>query len=213
MNDARDRDSSRTVPLPGSRRDAGVGAEPGPHPLLADEGLEVTIVLRRRSGAATGSDVGSGTSSGPSGADPADIARVTSILEAAGLQIVGTHPLSRRMRVAGTVAAMEQVFATSLSSVVSRGPDGEQHQHRQRLGSLSIPAELDGIVTAVLGLDDRPQARAQFRPAATAAISYTPLELGAVYDFPASTDGTGQTIAIIELGGGFGESDLTAYFD
>jgi kumamolisin len=33
-----------------------------------------------------------------------------------------------------------------------------------------------------------------------------------LYQFPAGTDGTGQTIAIVELGGGFGSSDLDPYF-
>ena len=32
------------------------------------------------------------------------------------------------------------------------------------------------------------------------------------YQFPAGTDGTGQTIAILEFGGGFGASDLQSYF-
>jgi kumamolisin len=36
--------------------------------------------------------------------------------------------------------------------------------------------------------------------------------VAAFYQFPAGTDGTGQTIAIIELGGGFGASDLDPYF-
>jgi kumamolisin len=36
--------------------------------------------------------------------------------------------------------------------------------------------------------------------------------VAALYQFPAGTDGTGQTIAIIELGGGFGSSDLDPYF-
>jgi kumamolisin len=81
-------------------------------------------------------------------------------------------------------------------------------------------------VVAVLGLDDRPQARAHFRyapgsgpkpagalvAAAAVTASYTPLQLAAAYHLPPDTDGTGQTIAIIELGGGFGPSDLTTYF-
>ena len=40
----------------------------------------------------------------------------------------------------------------------------------------------------------------------------TPLQLAETYNFPANTDGTGQAIAIIELGGGFGHSDLDTYF-
>ena len=62
--------------------------------------------------------------------------------------------------------------------------------------------------------DDRPQARAYVRVAAAAAgaISYTPLDLSAIYRMPAGTDGSGQTLAIIELGGGFARSDLDTYF-
>ena len=79
---------------------------------------------------------------------------------------------------------------------------------------------------AVLGLDNRPQARAQFRRvpprepgqaagtggAAVAPTSYTPPQVAELYEFPAGTDGTGQTLAIIELGGGFGGGDLDPYF-
>jgi kumamolisin len=42
--------------------------------------------------------------------------------------------------------------------------------------------------------------------------SYTPLELAEFYGFPPGADGTGETIALIELGGGYAASDLTAYF-
>src|SRR5262249_26824973 len=41
---------------------------------------------------------------------------------------------------------------------------------------------------------------------------YTPIQVAQAYQFPAGTDGTGQIIAIIELGGGFGAADLDAYF-
>jgi kumamolisin len=40
----------------------------------------------------------------------------------------------------------------------------------------------------------------------------TALEVAALYDFPANTDGTGQTVAIIELGGGYATADLQKYF-
>ena len=75
---------------------------------------------------------------------------------------------------------------------------------------------------AVLGLDDRPQASPQIRRTpgleAAAAGAAAPDLLHARYrsrrptSFPAGTDGTGQTIAIIELGGGFGSTDLDTYF-
>jgi kumamolisin len=42
-------------------------------------------------------------------------------------------------------------------------------------------------------------------------VSYTPLQLAEIYGMP-QADGAGQTVAIIELGGGFGQDDLEAYF-
>ena len=67
---------------------------------------------------------------------------------------------------------------------------------------------------AVLGLDTRPEFRAHFRPRAAAAqgTSYSPNQVADIYQFPAGTTGAGQTIAVIELGGGFSTSDLDAYF-
>jgi kumamolisin len=47
---------------------------------------------------------------------------------------------------------------------------------------------------------------------AAAPASFTPPQIAGLYQFPAGTDGTGQRIAILELGGGFGPSDLDAYF-
>jgi kumamolisin len=79
-------------------------------------------------------------------------------------------------------------------------------------GDLALPADLDGVLVGVLGLDDRPQARTRHVVAAAAEdAGYTPLQLATAYDMPDS-DGAGQTIAIIELGGGFGQDDLDAYF-
>jgi kumamolisin len=148
------------------------------------------------------------------GADPADLELVSATLSELGLQILSSDAASRRVRISGTVATISRVFATSLS--VSTAPDrgsAGSREHWIRTGSLSIPAVLDGIVTAVLGIDNRPQARPQFRvSSAAAAVSYTPLQLGELYEFPSNTDGSGQTIAIIELGGGFEASDLKTYF-
>ena len=45
-----------------------------------------------------------------------------------------------------------------------------------------------------------------------AAQSFSPLNLGQLYSFPSDLDGTGQIIAIVELGGGYLQSDLDAYF-
>ena len=77
-----------------------------------------------------------------------------------------------------------------------------------------LPEMLSGHVLAVLGLDNRPQAKPHFRTATPHAtnISYTPVQVAELYGFPANADAEGQTIGLIELGGGFREADITAYF-
>jgi kumamolisin len=49
-------------------------------------------------------------------------------------------------------------------------------------------------------------------PAAPTPVPLTAVQVASLYDFPEGTDGTGQTIAIIELGGGYTQSDLDMYF-
>jgi kumamolisin len=84
-----------------------------------------------------------------------------------------------------------------------------------------VPEELHGVVEAVLGLDNRPQARPHFRARpphgnvhwraeAAASTSFTPTALASLYDFPPGI-GAGECIGIIELGGGYRTADLTAY--
>jgi kumamolisin len=42
--------------------------------------------------------------------------------------------------------------------------------------------------------------------------SFTPPQLAKLYDFPNGLDGTGQCVAVVELGGGYRPADLKAYF-
>ena len=210
-------------------------------PLDTSQIITVTVMLRRRA------DIPRALVEGPRtvstgelgeqyGADPDDAHLVAEVLGGYRLTVTGTHLESRRLKVSGTITAMESAFGTSLAAVSSPHPDGSGDvQHRYRTGGLSVPARLDGIVTAVLGLDDRPQARPQFRrPPATGAraavepeddgptdparkpqpqgTALTAPQVASFYQFPPGTDGTGQTVAIIELGGGYQQSDLSTYF-
>ena len=89
-----------------------------------------------------------------------------------------------------------------------------RRSHRCRSGELSLPESLHPHVMAVLGLDDRPVARAQFRrsPRAGTDGAFTPVQVADLYAFPDDASGAGQTIALIELGGGYSEDDVQAYF-
>jgi kumamolisin len=208
--------NSARIPVPGSSRPALTGVETL-GPLSPDSPITVTLVLRRRAeldeNLVTGPEtVTSEEFAHRFGAADDDLARVEELLTAAGLDVIGTHVGARRVTVTGPASAMTEVFGTELSLV--RDSSGAGIEYRARSGELHLPAELDGVVTAVLGLDERRQARAQFRlhDAPAAAQSFTPDQLGSLYNFPAGTDGTGQTIAIIELGGGFVPDDITTYF-
>jgi kumamolisin len=139
------------------------------------------------------------------------------VLSRHGLTVISTDTATRQVKASGTAAQMAEAFGTQLTRVASPLPAGEGVvEHRARQGDIQVPTELDGVVTGVLGLDDRPQAAPRLRHAGPAAkakhAGYSPRDIAALYDFPADTDGTGQSVAIIELGGGFGETDLDEYF-
>ncbi len=83
-----------------------------------------------------------------------------------------------------------------------------------RSGHLLVPPELAEDLVAVVGFDQRRVARPHFRvrPRASAGISYDPSAVAAHYGFPAGGTGAGQTVALIELGGGYDPAQMTAYF-
>ena len=208
--------SSDRRALPGSTRRPLAAARPAGE-LDQAAPVEVTVVLRRRTPLpSTGgrpAPLGRAEFAATYGADPADLATVRETLAAEGLEVTGEDAASRRVQVRGDVATLRRVFATDLEQVSSPDPvAGRPVTHRQRSGELTVPGPLADLVTAVLGLDDRPQARTLFRPARAVDASFTPLELGRVYRFPAGTDGSGQTLAILELGGGYTDADLAAYW-
>jgi kumamolisin len=207
---------TQRCPLAGSARPAARNAS-RTAAIDPNEEISVTIVLRRRNplpAEALTNPMPRQEFVAQYGADPADVDEVTSTLTRHGIRIDETDPGSRRIRATGPAGTLSQLFGTQLEQVTSLAPSGDEVSHRHRTGELSVPAELDGIVTAVLGLDNRPQARAMFRMAHPQAVSdsFTPPQLGTIYAFPPGTDGSGQTIAIIELGGGFDQSDLDSYF-
>jgi kumamolisin len=205
-------------PLPGSERPPLAGfATSAARPLLAAAPVEATVILRRRAEPTEETYAQQLTPEQLAeqfGAAPEDLEAVRATLTRLGATIISADQATRRVRVSGSAAVMARIFGTDLQEFEVRSHDGHASNQRHRSGPLSVPAALDGVVTAVLGLDDRPQSRALLRTASTAATvtSYTPPELAEVYGFPAGYDGNGQTIAIIELGGGYVQADLDAYF-
>ncbi len=141
------------------------------------------------------------------GPDAASIKLVKAFAKEFGLAAAaGGGP--RTLLLSGSAAAMQKAFAVALTQQIAGG-----RKYRTREGAIWLPEELDGHVRAVLGLDNRPQAQPHFRISkAAAGTSYTPVQVAQLYGLAAGVSAAGQTIGIIELGGGYRKADLTAYF-
>lgn len=145
-------------------------------------------------------------------ASPADLDKVTTALEHYGLKVEEASAMTRSLRVRGSAEQMQAAFDANLA--VYRSPD--QGEFRGREGELAIPSELEGVVTGVLGLDQRRVARRQpgipdkGNPAQVAAQALAPADLEQRYGFP-NGQGAGQTVAIAEFGGAYFADDLTAF--
>ncbi len=147
------------------------------------------------------------------GARPEDVDAVRAFAEQHGLTVTNVDLARRAVGLHGSMKAVTAAFEPQLHGLYA--PSAGAASYRARSGPLTIPAELDGIVTGVFGIDDRPQAAKHLRivaaPSAT-ATSYTPPQVAAAYAFPSGVTGRGETIAIIELGGGYETADLQTYF-
>jgi kumamolisin len=127
-----------------------------------------------------------------------------------GLALSPVAHSTRSVTLQGPVQALGDAFSSQLA---------QYHQpetgitFRGRTGAVHVPVELASSIVAVLGLDTRPIAKPHNRRALAQqpAGSFTPLQVAQLYQFPAG-DGAGQTIAIIELGGGYKTTDLNTYF-
>ena len=150
-------------------------------------------------------------------ADPASVELVNAFAREFNLK-VEADPLGtarRTLRLSGTAADIQKAFGVELNQKTIDGVED-----RVREGGIQLPEALIGQVEAVLGLDNRPQARPHYRvsrlqaadAAAAPPVSYTPPQVAQAYQWPATASGAGETIAIIELGGGYRQADLTTYF-
>lgn len=143
------------------------------------------------------------------GADPADMDKVIQFAYLENLRVIDINRAARTVAISGMLGKMADLFGADLQ--ISK--IGDSH-HRTRQGHLHVPDYLAESVVAVFGFDERPVAATyhQVRPHDSAQPqAYTPRQLAEIYNFPANT-GKGQTIAIVELGGGYKDSDLQTYW-
>jgi kumamolisin len=180
----------------------------------SNESLTVTLVLRRKADPPPHSDEPFTREEYARlfGARQEDIPPIEKFAAENDLTIIDIDLGRRAVVLSGTVANMNEAFGTQLR--LYRCPRGI---FRARTGALFLATDLADIVTGIFGLDERPQANTRFRrlltigPRAAGDISYTPAAVAKLYNYPPGT-GAGQTVAIIELGGGYKTADLTTYF-
>jgi kumamolisin len=161
----------------------------------------------------------------------ASVAKVIASLAKYGLTAERTTATT--LKVAGTAAAMEQAFGVTLHSYeVQAHDDAPGYTYHAPLNRATIPAEISGSVTAVVGLDSRPRfyphSTAGFQTvaqpqhgAAAAGATGNPPGLWTVTDFANYYDvnplynrgltGRGRTLGIVTLAS-FTPSDAFAYW-
>ena len=225
--------SPRTV-LPGSEKAPFVQAA-GEKPAPAGTKITVSVVVRRKAPLKVTNRTGKERLTHAQyrqrhAADPDAVKLVRAFAKEFGLTVAPDTPGPERrtVKLTGTTAAMQKAFGVTLVNKILDGTT-----YRVREGSITLPSELVGPVVAVLGLDNRPQAQPHFRVlgeagnltarvaqgggfasphAGSANTSFTPPQIAALYQFPPKASAAGQTIGIIELGGGYRTADITAYF-
>lgn len=179
--------------------------------------ISVSVIVRRRNeldlGALGGRHLSRQEFDEKYAADPADFDTLRKFAHEHGLSVdESASSLSRRTIVMrGTVQALEAAFGVDLHDYEQ---DGQKFHAFS--GSISTSADHEPLIESVFGLDARPVAKPHLRyhdqKKASANVSYNPEQVAALYSFPKGVDGSGQTIGIIELGGGYNPSDIQTYF-
>ena len=216
----------KTVPLPGSERKPFRGARVK-GAVSGDEPIEVRVTLKAPPSLQKKVDelasqplnerqyLSRGELDKNYGSDDAAISKIEQFAREHNLSVSRIDPGQHSVYLTGSAREMSLAFQTYLDYYESS--DGITY--RGRTGPVHVPEDLADLIVSVNGLDERPVARPKMRlrsaatPHAGGAIDYTPQELAKLYSFPAVANaGQGQCIAIIELGGGFRQSDLNTYF-
>jgi len=174
------------------------------------------------------------------GADPADIQKVEDFAKSNGLSIVESSSAKRTVILCGTAATFGQAFGVQLKTYTSggvsyRGREGDIYIPANLQQTITSVTGLDnrpfarphvrvhrkGLKAAKKRRPSRGHLISQLHAHASidgspdpahVSAGLTPMEVAELYNFPKELDGRGQTIGIIEMGGGFRQSELNTYF-
>src|SRR5277367_185563 len=176
------------------------------------------------------------------GADPKELQAVEDWAKSSKLKVVEVDAAKRRVKISGTVAAINKAFGVQLNDY--RHPEG--YDYRGREGQVHVPESLYGIVESVLGLDTRRVGRFRLRRPAVKPVdwekaspssgrrhaagagatnpwpgTFFPPQVAALYNYPSNLTGSGQNVAIMSFNGapdgnphgGYSLAALNTYFE
>jgi kumamolisin len=177
------------------------------------------------------------------GADQDDLTKIADYAKSKGLTVLDTSVPQRRVLVEGRIADVNEAFGTSLAEYEHpgmgrfRGREGEIHVPAALDGVIEGVFGLDTrrvgrprlrrsrlAPVRIAGLPHREEARTETRAHHAGGAHLTnpfpgtffPPEVGALYDYPHGTDGSGQTVAIFafngDFHGGYDRGALETYF-
>jgi hypothetical protein len=210
-------------PLRGSERPRPDSHTPG-GPVDPGEKVAVTLLLRRKPGAPPLPDLAHWHNTpfakrrflsvdeyvDAHGAGQADLDTVAAFVRAQGMSLLDSHAGRRTVSVLGTAAQMNAAFGVMLHRYddphaprlptgphdAHAGSNPTMRTHRGFDGAVYLPAELDGVVEAVIGFDDRFLGTPHGALGDPAGTGYPLVPIGAQrYNFP-NSGAADQTIGI-----------------
>lgn len=145
-------------------------------------------------------------------ADPQSMARIKRFAKDNGLSVESADNRSGRVVLKGPAASFSQAFQVQLQDV-KVGDD----INRERDTNISLPRAIEADVQGVFGLDQRKLAAPHykllppgFKPRIT--TGHLPNEIADAYKFPKDSMGQGQSVGILQFGGGLDRFDNKQYY-
>lgn len=141
------------------------------------------------------------------GSDAKAARLVESFAKAFNLQIVENAEQRRNMRLCGRSEDVARAFGTKFGEFNLDG-----HTFFAPTRPLNVPKDWEGLIEAVLGLCNSRHASPRRGSAVRGSGSAARLpDLARAYDFPPGLEGSGETIGLIEFGGGFCLEDIEQF--
>jgi kumamolisin len=135
-------------------------------------------------------------------ADPSDVELLRRYCARFGIEVVATH--WRSVALTGSIQQLVKAFGAT--AAIYQLEDKRRFRHRS--DSLHVPPDIAAILQCALGIHQWPRSHAigELHPKATPPSLAETL---ARYDFP-DADGSGETIAVVQLRGEFRPDDFAA---